>query len=195
MRARIGRGPLLLLLVVTMIVARPVLGVAGVRQADDRPALPRELARVAGLVDDTVAAVADGRETGPVPGTGDPTLVDRIGGDHPTPPGYDQCDSWRDWILPGWQASYGRTIRVRDSREGDEILRAAERFWAGQVQDAASIRRETDPGNGQQRLMLDRKHASYWLTVAPERGASSLLAGPPASRRARSVGLQSAPVA
>jgi hypothetical protein len=181
-RARIVRGPGCWLLVATLVVALPVAGIVAARRADDRPTLESELARVVALVDATVAAVAGGREVALSPGVADPALaarVDRVAPlrGPPSPPGYDHCDAWRDWLLPGWQAVYGKTIRLRGTGDAERLMLAVERFWTARGHDPTAIERWVDPGTGQPHLTLDQEHATYRLAPGPERGEVELLGG------------------
>lgn len=135
-----GRVVTLLLLAAVVVVALPIGAVALIRRTDDRPALRQELTAVLSLLDGTLALVGTGREITRVPYNADPALADDPGARPGTAVGYDQCDSWRDHILPGWQAGRRFTITPRDAQDGKAMLRAIERFWTDQGYEPTSYR-------------------------------------------------------
>lgn len=154
------------LLIVPIIVAfvSPLLGVLAARKIDDRPVLARELGQLVAFMDATVNATDNGLNVVRPPYSANPALASQIE-DRPNAPGYDRCDAWRDWILPGWQASYGYNIDLGDGRDGEDVLRRTTEFWLRQGHAAESITREAVEESGQVFLKLSLEYVTYWLSV------------------------------
>lgn len=155
-----------LAIAVALALAVPIGGVATARRLDDRPHLRGELERVIAVVDATGAAVATGRERSFWTADADPASADDPNSSEANlngmTPGYVKCDgSWRDRLLPGWQAGYGHTYVLADRADGDALVLATSDYWRGLGYDVA-IEHWRDAS----RVNADLAHGTIMMTVS-----------------------------
>ncbi len=137
-----------------LLLLSPAIGVAAARIADDRPTLRDVQAQALPLFEDTARLIDPAYDSRPHPGS-DPIGPYEIPGD---PFGYQKCDSWRDWILPGWSAGTWHEFDVPNDAERQAIIADVHRLWSAQ-----DGRLEVRDSSSQHQLTLTAGDATYRL--------------------------------
>lgn len=115
-------------IIVATVLAIPIIGMALFRATDDRPMLQDIQARALPLFETTALLIDPGFEPRPHPGS-DPEGPLDIAGD---PFGYQDCDGWRGWFLPGWSAATWHDFDVDDEQRRAGIIAEVRSLWEQQ---------------------------------------------------------------
>lgn len=141
---------------IALLIVFPVIGVAVARAVDDRPLLHDVRSRALPLFEETERLIDPAFASRPHPGS--ERAADPF--DIPNDPfGYDQCDAWRDWILPGWAAGTWHDVDVASDRERRGIVNKVRLLW--EQQDGELTVRDTDNARP---LQLQIDQVCYTLT-------------------------------
>lgn len=145
------------------MLAIPILGMAMFRATDDRPLLQDIQATALPLFEATALLVDPGFEPRPHPGS-DPTgPLDIAGG----PFGYQHCDGWRGWFLPGWSAVTWHNVDISDGGERIAFIDRVQTFWDQQAGEL----KISDPADARP-LQLRNGEVTYSLEIPENPGFS-----------------------
>ncbi len=112
---------------------------------EDETTLAGTLQQIIDLTDDTIAVAAQGLDVTPNPGNGSVEGVRKLRNNYSLDdksmyvegnydpvnfgPIYNDCDSWRNLLFDGWSTGYSVKIKLRDTSDGDALLRRAMTLW------------------------------------------------------------------
>lgn len=113
----------IILAVLAVLLVIPVAIVLTIRATDDRPQLSDKRDEAFPLFEETALLVDPDYETHRFSGSNPGSPYDL-----PNDPfGYDDCDDWKGWVLPGWSAFAFHDFEV-GSR--DEVIQQVEELWS-----------------------------------------------------------------
>ncbi len=125
--------------IIVLLLASPVIAIGYVRAGDDRPYLEDVRAPALPLFRETAGLIDP--EFGPRPHPGsDPSGPLDIPQD---PFGYQHCDGWRGWFLPGWSAATWHDFEIANENERAEVIAQVRAIWTEQEGDL-TIRNTAD---------------------------------------------------
>ena len=131
------------------------------------------------FVDETVADVASDNRVTPASFNADPAYADRLSNNH-SPfnahylglQGYNDCDSWRNILFDGWNASYALDIALRGEQDAERLLRDTRQRWERR---GFEVTEYYYPQRwNATRLSIDAGDAAYTLYVEREQWRASI---------------------
>lgn len=147
-------GTAIAVAIIALVIATPIIGVAVLRAIDDRPMLRDVRVRALPLFEETSRLIDSAFEPRPHPGN-DPEGPLDIASD---PFGYQHCDAWRDWILPGWSAATWQDFDVDGESSRAGIVASVQGLWERQDGELTI----NDPTDARP-LVLQRGEITYTL--------------------------------